>query len=57
VFRDEIKTLMSDEKNYIQIVKGWVGKKYKKFPSSDIDYVDYYCNERIKWGGGITVKN
>jgi hypothetical protein len=51
VVRDEIKTSMLDKK-----VRMWVGKNFKKFLSSNIDYVDYYCNERRKWWGKITVK-
>ena len=26
-----------------------MGKKFKKFLSFDIDYVDYYCHGRGKW--------
>jgi hypothetical protein len=31
------------------MVRGWVGKNFKMFMISDIDYVDYYCNGRRKW--------
>ena len=48
--RDEIKRSMSDKKKLIKIVRGWVGKNFKKSLSSYIDYVDYYW--RIKWGKG-----